>query len=265
MTLIQQPLQWDPFGRISTIALVGVGGTGSALGVEIGRIIYDMKLRGLDTPHVKFIDPDIVQLSNIGRQRFLEGHVGMPKATVLSRQLNFALGLEIEAISEPFARHHIPSRGVLLCDAVDNHAARRAINEADPICVVSCGNWHNSGQVLVGSEKDLGQVRQAFNNPRNGVVHYFPHPYALYPELLEPPAIKDKEPEALDCGVRVLAGAQSLLINQFMATIAAQYIHKLLYRSTELVSFGAHISGTAITCKPMFATPDTLQSFIDRR
>jgi len=263
MTAIQQPLQWDPFGRISTIALVGVGGTGSALGVEIGRIIYDMKQRGLDAPDVVFIDPDIVLPHNIGRQRYLAGHVGLAKATVLSRQLNFALGLEIEAITEPFARHHIPRRGVLLCDAVDNDAARRAINEADPTYVLSCGNHQNSGQILVGGQPDLEQVKHAFENAKDGITHHFPHPYSLFPQLLEPEKTPER-PAALDCAQRAMEGRQSLMINQFMGVVAAQYIHKLLHRSEDMHSFGAYVSGDMVSVKPLWATLDTLQSFMDR-
>ena len=51
---------FDPMIHISTITLVGCGGTGGQLARTIARIVYDMKQRRMHAPKIRLIDPDIV-------------------------------------------------------------------------------------------------------------------------------------------------------------------------------------------------------------
>ena len=51
------------------ICLVGVGGTGSALALSLGRLAYHLKEKGLHV-NMTFVDHDIVEESNFGRQSY---------------------------------------------------------------------------------------------------------------------------------------------------------------------------------------------------
>ena len=91
--------QFDPRHGIKHVVVVGTGGTGSALARSIARILYDMDQRGLYTPHLTLIDPDVIEEKNIGRQSALTpADIGKFKAVLLSKRLNLALGLDSTAI-----------------------------------------------------------------------------------------------------------------------------------------------------------------------
>jgi tRNA A37 threonylcarbamoyladenosine dehydratase len=64
-------------------------------------MVYDMKAARLHTPQIILIDPDKVEQKNVGRQLYTEADVGQPKAHVLMRRFNMALGLDINAIDQP--------------------------------------------------------------------------------------------------------------------------------------------------------------------
>ncbi|MCB0031207.1 MAG: ThiF family adenylyltransferase, partial [Anaerolineales bacterium] len=85
------------------LMLIGCGGTGSALAPSLARIAFHGQQKGIRF-HIIFVDPDIVEESNVGRQRFTPGaEVGFPKANCLATRLNLAFGLDIAAIATPFS------------------------------------------------------------------------------------------------------------------------------------------------------------------
>ena len=92
---------FDPHLNLKTITIVGVGGTGAQCARIVGRMLYDMKRRGLHIPDLVLIDPDVVEDKNVGRQLFTAGDVGQYKSQVVSRRLNLGLGLSSVAIAEP--------------------------------------------------------------------------------------------------------------------------------------------------------------------
>ena len=49
------------------VCLVGVGGTGSALALSLGRLAYHLKEKGINVD-MTLVDHDIVEESNLGRQ-----------------------------------------------------------------------------------------------------------------------------------------------------------------------------------------------------
>ena len=52
------------------VCLVGVGGTGSALALSLGRLAYHLKEKGVNVD-MTFVDHDVVLESNLGRQNFV--------------------------------------------------------------------------------------------------------------------------------------------------------------------------------------------------
>ncbi|MCA9896042.1 MAG: ThiF family adenylyltransferase, partial [Anaerolineae bacterium] len=87
---------FDPHLYLREIVLVGCGGTGSQLARAVARMIYSMKAARQSVPRVCFIDPDVVELPNVGRQLFTHAEVGLHKAEALAWRFNYSLGLSIE-------------------------------------------------------------------------------------------------------------------------------------------------------------------------
>src|SRR5690606_5889073 len=116
---------FDPNTHIRTVTVVGVGGTGSQVARIVGRILFDMKRSRLHTPDLVLIDPDRVEAQNVGRQLFAASDVGLYKAEVVSRRLNFGLGLSASYIPEPVnAETHFEHRSSnLVISCVDNHCS----------------------------------------------------------------------------------------------------------------------------------------------
>jgi tRNA A37 threonylcarbamoyladenosine dehydratase len=108
--------------HIKEVILVGTGGTGAQIARCLARLAYDMERARLFVPAIRFIDPDTVGESNIGRQLFSYGDLGQNKACVLAARFNAALGLSIAAVDQPFdaQRHVNHARSTLLIGAVDN-------------------------------------------------------------------------------------------------------------------------------------------------
>lgn|SRR5574341_387902 len=237
-------LVFDARVPIHQVTLAGCGGTGAQWARSLARILYDMKRRGLATPDLLLVDPDRVESANVGRQLFTPADVGQPKCEVLTRRFNAALGLQIEWAAEPFdPRRHVHAYGTLLCGAVDNHDARRALAQARNAIWVDAGNHTHSGQlVTAGTTGDPEQLRQALHHAlvQGTPLAHLPNAALLFPTLLEP------EPEArpdanLSCADIAAHDAQGLLINDLMATLAARTCQQLLHRQP-LHTFLIHAS-----------------------
>lgn len=218
---------FDPhlYGNIS-IVVVGLGGTGSILARHVCRTVYDMRRRGLQTPQsICFVDPDIVEAKNVGRQMFTPADVGQYKAELLAKRFNYALGLNIVWHNEPFdSERHTDKYGnkTVILGAVDNHLARQAIAKAKGVWI-DAGNHFDSGQVVIGNTDNPSLVERW----ADGEWRHLPNASLVFPELLE--ADDDPQPD-VSCADLVEMGEQHLLVNDMMATIAGQYIYKLLYR-----------------------------------
>ena len=95
MTTLQVPQPFDFHQQISEVVLVGCGGTGSQVARTLCRIVYDLRRRGHHVPSIKFVDPDVIEAKNVGRQMFTEADIGKFKfkATTLATRFNLAMGL----------------------------------------------------------------------------------------------------------------------------------------------------------------------------
>jgi PRTRC genetic system ThiF family protein len=232
-------LTFDPHLHLDHIVIVGAGGTGAQVARSVARILYDARSRRIHTPHLTIIDPDVVSPANIGRQLFAPNHVNLPKSTVLAQRLGLALGLEITAVTAPFHPRHMPtsygsSTVVIAC--VDNHEARSAIHDYSCAALIDLGNHRTRGQCVIGNQPTNSP--SYFNPDRQNVIRYLPHPYRVFPQLLEP------EPETaadatLSCAQLVEQSTQHLLINDLMSLTAANYVYRLIHRQpiTHWLSF----------------------------
>jgi PRTRC genetic system ThiF family protein len=231
------------------IALVGCGGTGSFLALHLARLLYHARDRyGYRIP-MTFVDPDVVERKNLGRQNFAPAEVGRNKAETLAWRYNMAFGLAIEARAATFEDARITidyARWGLIIGAVDNAAARASIAQAfdrrryNPPWWLDCGNHEHAGQVLLGNDAEL----KAPEISPLGFCSGLPLPTVQHPELLEEaPASTVGE----SCADLALADIQSLMINQAIATYAAQYVYRLLI-SRDLNTYATYVdleTGTA--------------------
>lgn len=234
----------DP-APVTSITLVGAGGTGSALAVDLARLMYHVRQSG-GKIHMQIIDHDKVERKNVGRQQFSTADVGRNKAESLAERLNMWLGLDIAALPERFngqAPLYLSEKlaGVrrILVGAVDNFSARRematAIYKRNPgSWWIDAGNGHDTGQVLIGSLV-AGEIKV---NDVFGLVDGLPAPSVQMPGLLEPEETAVVETQA-DCALDMIRDEQSLNVNRFMAVLAAQYVYDIVVRN-EITTMGAH-------------------------
>jgi PRTRC genetic system ThiF family protein len=219
----------DP--RDAHIVLVGCGGTGSFLALHLARLAYHARDRYDMDLRLTFIDPDTVEYRNLGRQNFAPAEVGRNKARALAWRYNRAFGLDIHAFPCKFDRRRLRDRWNiwhLIIGAVDNAAARRSIAKADLWSGqhnnwwLDCGNEEHAGQVLLGNR---WRKIKAPSISKLGFCDALPMPTVQAPDLLEDP-VGSEDPES--CAELTLADAQSLMVNQAMATYAAQYVYRML-------------------------------------
>jgi PRTRC genetic system ThiF family protein len=218
-------LETGDFDRVSVV-LAGCGGTGSFLALHLARLAYHVREQHVLDVEIAFVDPDSVETKNIGRQNFCPGEVGEHKAWALMRRYNAAFGLGIKAYNETFAPSpsQLSRRGhqtlQIIIGAVDNAQARRVIRDAvieHDAWWLDCGNHEHSGQVLLGNREGLSEPKI---DPM-GFCSGLPLPSAQHPEILE----ETKAPSQVSCADN---DAQSLMINQAMATCAALYLHRMI-------------------------------------
>lgn len=209
-----------------SVILVGCGGTGSFAALHLARLAFAMKEKG-QRLRLGFIDPDRVEPKNIGRQNFCPAEIGQPKAVALARRYGMAFGLDIPAIVGRFRPAMLPywidkiSNLTVIVGAVDNYAARQAIAEvaiSRSHWWLDAGNSEYHGQVLIGNARRV-------EIDATGYAVTLPRPSEQEPDLIAP-IVAAPEPES--CAELLVREAQSLMINQMMASWIGVYLTRLL-------------------------------------
>lgn len=251
------------------IMLVGAGGTGSALAIDLARLLYHIREQG-QSIHMQIIDPDVVEPKNVGRQQFSPFDVGQKKAVSMAERLNLWLGLDVMAVPEPFDANtpvmmpEYRNRSVryILVGAVDNHQARAAMRDyiksrqnSGDWWWVDAGNGEYTGQVLVGNIT-AGKVGL---NSAFGLVDGLPAPSVQMPELLQEEETAVTEPQ-LDCALAAIRDEQSLNVNRLMAVYAAQYVYDIVVRH-ELTTMAAFVSLSPPSANSRSITQQSLDRF----
>jgi len=257
------PARFDPAQRIDNIVLVGAGGTGAQWARSLCRIVYDLKRRGKHAPKLRFVDPDQVEVKNVGRQLYLESEIGQSKAEVLARRFSFSLGLEIEAFAEGFDADKHANSASLVCGAVDNHLARQALAQHNGL-YVDCGN-HADGaaQICVGNTSYLEHIWRTLECTGD-TWHYLPHVALLFPALLEgEPEQPQAKPTAANasCAELIQAGEQGLVVNDLVAAVAAQYCY-LLLNQMPVTTFISFCDASTLNVRSLPNTPENLKAYL---
>ena len=218
--------------------LVGCGGTGSYVAESLARLAYVFKQVGKNV-NITFVYPDIVEGKNLGRQRFCQSELGLNKATTLALRYNLTWGLEISAIPDYFDPKLVKSYWndlVIIIGCVDNSAARRSLGktlennrhaEIPRIWYLDAGNNFDSGQILLGSHNSLEELTPHLDKfKKTGIMGALPSPVLQCPNLIElrPEELGNTH---LSCAELANLNAQSLTINQTIASIVTDYLFRL--------------------------------------
>lgn len=123
------------------IGVVGAGALGNFVGLGLA-------LGGFN--RMTFIDPDVVEVTNLNRQVLFAGAVGQGKAETLATRLNRDFGAQAEGRREYFQEGSSVADFDVVFDCVDNFASRIVLSQA---CAAA-------GKILIsgGSEVAAGQV-----------------------------------------------------------------------------------------------------------
>jgi len=255
---IPQPFEFHQ--NIGEVVLVGLGGTGSQTARSLCRIVYDLRRRGHHTPSLKFVDPDVIEMKNVGRQMFTEADLGKNKAATLASRFNLAMGLNIVVYPEPFdADKHASRYGTLVIGCVDNHVARLELSKVTGLWV-DCGNDRTSGQVSIGNTSNPAEVRRCIKADQ---YTHLPNAALLFPQLLEPDPTPESRPvpaPTASCADLVEMGDQSLLVNDMIGIVASEYVYKLLNR-LPVLSFLTYVDTESLSMRSVPITPGLLSQY----
>lgn len=234
--------------------MVGCGGTGGFLAEGLCRILANIDLDLL------LIDHDRVEPHNLRRQNFFEGDVGKFKSQVLAERLAVQYGRRIGYSVYPYDRDILNDRTAigrrvargLIIGCVDTPHARKLIHDSLDWndWWLDAGNGFQSGQVLIGNTKEVSGLEEAFDDIGHTVLK-LPMPSLQLPSLLA--ASTSPAPAQQDCAEAVEDNAQSPVINQAMATLALDFVYKLL--TGRLTWMGAYLNLEAGTLQAVPAEP----------
>ncbi len=125
------------------ILVVGAGALGNFVGLGLAYAGFS---------NLTFMDPDVVEVTNLNRQVLFFDAVGAPKSEALARRLKEWFGLKAQARVEYFRTGTDVSPYEVVFDCVDNFASRLALSqtcEAADTILISGGTGVSAGQVIV--------------------------------------------------------------------------------------------------------------------
>lgn len=246
-------LHADLLTRMVRVAVIGAGGTGSKLIMELARL--HVAMRALGHPHglqVTLWDDDYFSDANVGRQCF-PCDVGHPKASTLIHRINAGYGLNWKSqLSRLTGSECLDADIVIGC--VDNRLARKAIISAAfnarSHYWLDCGNKLDSGQVILG---EINTCRYAKKSDVR-----LPHAGDLFPELID--ASLDQEDDTPSCSLQDALDKQSLYINGHMALSACNLLSEL-FKHGEISYHGVFVNLKLGRTSPLQVDMDTWKRF----
>ena len=241
----------------SRIVVVGCGGTGGFVAEGLCRLLIGSDI------DITLIDHDRVEPPNLNRQHFFAADLDKFKSQVMAERLARRYGRRIGYSVYPFMPDMVKENlgggmysvlsGSLVIGCVDNPEARRQIGDS-----IRFGNWwldagngRSSGQVLLGNALSVEYMYGAFDDVSKE-AHRLPMPSLQLPSLLAPVTVDTERPR--DCAEAVQEEEQGPVINQAMATLVLQFVHKFM--KGELTWMGAYIDLDAGTLQTVPAEPE---------
>lgn len=240
--------------HIITVNLVGLGGTGSQMLGNLGRMNAALKELGHPGLQVCAWDGDEVTEANVGRQLFSAADVGENKARVLVSRINRFFGTSWEAVHQ----HYTGQRKTnILITCVDTAKARIDIkaairNQHGQSCNhpyeigsywLDLGNGQKTGQVVLGTYPDA-MVRQP--KSEHQTVKTLKDVVAMFPGLKK---IKEAD-QGPSCSLAEALKKQDLFINSILAQYGANLLWKL-FREGMIRHHGCYVNLDTMIVNPI--------------
>jgi len=235
-----------------TVALIGAGGTGSQVLTSLGRMNYALRELGHPGLYVKVYDADIVTPANCGRQLFSPVEIGRNKAEVLTTKLNMFFVTSWESIPEMYDEKSEHTNIVISC--VDTVASRLAIKKnlerpserglngydmQQNYYWMDFGNTQSTGQVILGTLRDITQKKKSSNVGKlRCVTDFFD---------LKKVNEKDSGPS---CSLAEALSKQDLFINSTLAQIGMALMWKMFTKGV-LDTHGAFVNLETMKVNPI--------------
>lgn len=231
------------------IALAGVGGNGSRMLSTLARIDHALQELGRAGLKVDAYDPDVVGVTNVGRQLYFKREVGQFKSVAMVQRVNMAWGTDWEAFAVEYeGQDH--RCGVLggsefrqsydmLITCVDSGQARLKIDKAvraqtwglKPRYWLDLGNKYDQGQVY------LGQMPHTLSPGKTRL----PTVLERFPACYEG---SDPDDNAPSCSFAESLDRQDLLVNDLVCDWALQLLWRL-FRHRQIDCAGYWVNLTA--------------------
>jgi len=257
--------------RPARVAVIGAGGTGSALLGGLAQMAVALRELGGQGLEVAVVDDDRVSKANIGRQAFVASDVGQSKAKVIVNRLNQCYGLDWRAYEvrlEPDTEWGYNWRPDIYIGCVDTRSARSAIRKQwtegvsgrnPDVLWLDCGNSMSAGQVVLGARQH--RVIKNGGSPGKGA----PWVPQVISEKTVLPAVSDLFPETADatldssndgpsCSLPEALRKQDLFTNRHIADAALNILWQL-FRYGELEIHGAFINLRTMRTNPIAIDP----------
>ena len=140
------------YDKRSNILVIGCGALGTFVGLGLAYSGFQ---------HCTFMDPDVVEVTNLNRQILLYDAFGESKAETLSKRLNDLFAMKTKAQVAYFCRDTDLSPYDVVFDCVDNFETRIVLSE----------QCKDQGKMLIsgGTSADAGQV-VVYNPKKNGAT-----------------------------------------------------------------------------------------------
>lgn len=265
--------------------LVGAGGTGSFMAMNLARLAFELKGLG-KAASITIVDPDLVEADNIPRSNFCFAEIGANKAETLAGRLSRAWGIEVGFVKEGFrpallqaqndgwtVRSSTSNNLTVLVGCVDNHPARREIHEAlkyhneqrysnsdARLWWIDGGNGRDNGQILIGNRLNEKEICESAR--KSPILSLLPAPSLQHPDLLREAEKKSSSRRAVNdrmtCAERIRLGEQSLNVNQRVAVEMSEILSELLLTQT-LKRFATYFDLESGASRSVYNTPEAIR------
>jgi PRTRC genetic system ThiF family protein len=233
------------------VLLVGAGGSGSAVLLQLPFLEQALRAWGQPGLAVTVMDPDTVSEVNVVRQPFSHADIGSNKAMCLVGRINMFWGFGWKAIPQAFGDEQAAEPECdLLISCVDTRKARHQIAESfkkfhAPAYHLDLGNNASSGQYVLGQPKDRTVSARAQETR-------LPTVFELYPEIADSTLGESPLPS---CSAVEALDRQEPFINQNLAVSSLAMLARLL-RYGQISYHGGFYNAETGRIAPLLVCPD---------
>lgn len=225
-----------------TVAVIGCGGNGSQMLMQLARINESLKKLGHIGLHVTAFDNDIISEANMGRQLFSPAELGLNKSVALITRINRFYANSWKAVPHLFNETMPPeyTAANLFISCVDTIKSRKeieqTINRPYPVNMVGpeyiprywmdLGNSKHTGQFIIGTLKNTGN-----SSPKMPCV------FKKFPGMKK----QKEEDSGPSCSLAEALNKQDLFINSTLAQLASGLLWKM-FREGKIDYQGAFLN-----------------------